>query len=364
MENLVTFANKDFWKGKKVFVTGHTGFKGGWLSLWLQEMGAEVHGYALPPPTNPSFYEECKLHKNFASSTFADIRDLQIIKSAIKKVAPEIVFHLAAQPIVRESYEQPIKTLNTNVMGTANLLQALRQVQDSLKAVVIITSDKCYENTEQVWPYRETDPLGGFDPYSCSKACAEIVTASFKRSFLKDVPLATVRAGNVIGGGDWAADRIVPDILRAYDNDLPLVIRNPAALRPWQHVLEPLSGYLTLAEYLYQKVKDRNGDFSGAWNFGPNEESVRPVGDLVKLLKQFLPRDVNCEEPYNEEPHEAKILHLDSTKARRKLGWKPRWTLEETVEKIAEWHLEREEKSDMREMSLQQIYEYVSEIVD
>lgn len=271
--------NPDFWAGKKVFLTGHTGFKGGWLSLWLQSLGAEVHGYALNPPTEPNLFTVAKVGQGMVSSTIADIRDASALAQAMEIVQPDIVFHLAAQPLVRYSYAEPTETYATNVMGTVNLFEVIRKTS-TVRAALNITTDKCYENREWLKPYREDEPLGGYDPYSSSKACSELVTAAYRQSFFTEsgVAVASARAGNVIGGGDWAQDRLIPDFLRAIDSNKPLVVRAPNAIRPWQHVLEPLSGYLTLAERLFVD----GADFAEAWNFGPADEDARNVEWIVE----------------------------------------------------------------------------------
>ena len=278
--------NQSFWNGKRVFLTGHTGFKGGWLSLWLAEMGAQVHGYALEPPTKPSFFTTTGLARRMTASVISDIREAKALDQAMQTARPEVVFHLAAQPLVRHAYSNPVETYTVNVMGTVNLLEAVR-CTPGVKAVVIITTDKCYENREWPWPYRENDSLGGIDPYSSSKACVELVTSTWRRSYLNTtgVYLASGRAGNVIGGGDWAADRLMPDFLRALDSGEPLVVRSPLATRPWQHVLEPLAGYLQLAEKLYS-----DGDaWTEAWNFGPDEADARTVQWIVETLCARMP---------------------------------------------------------------------------
>ncbi len=278
--------NTAFWQGRRVFLTGHTGFKGGWLSLWLAELEAEVHGYALAPPTEPNFFTVAGVGKRLASSVIADIRDAAALERALQAARPEVVLHLAAQPLVRQSYAEPAETFAVNVMGTVNLFEAVRRTP-GVKAVVNVTTDKCYENREWVWPYRENEALGGHDPYSGSKACSELATAAWRRSFLDaaGVQLASARAGNVIGGGDWAADRLVPDFLRALDAGRPLVVRSPLATRPWQHVLGPLSGYLMLAE----KLCAEGTAFAEAWNFGPDEADARPVQWIVETLCARLP---------------------------------------------------------------------------
>lgn len=347
--------NREFWRGKRVFLTGHTGFKGGWLALWLTEMGAEVHGYALSPPTEPNLYTVVNLQHRLARSTIADIREADTLVRAMQAVRPDVVFHLAAQPLVRYSYTSPVETYAVNVMGTVNLLEAVRQTP-SVKAVVNVTTDKCYENREWVWAYRENEALGGFDPYSSSKACSELVTAAYRRSFLEPVGvhIASARAGNVIGGGDWAPDRLVPDFLRALDAGQTLVIRSPLATRPWQHVLEPLSGYLTLAE----KLTTEGREFAEAWNFGPEEIDTRPVQWIVENLCQQVPGAAwECDASL--QPHEANILKLDSFKAKARLGWRPRWNLHTALEMTLAWHHAWKEGDDMAAVSVRQIQEYL-----
>jgi CDP-glucose 4,6-dehydratase len=346
-----------FWRGRSVFITGHTGFKGGWLSLWLTELGAKVSGFSLPAPTTPSFFEVTKLASRLAASTIGDIRDAGTLAQALQNAEPEIVFHLAAQPLVRASYALPVDTYATNVMGTVHLLEAVRSTP-SVKAVVLVTSDKCYENREWVWPYRENEPLGGFDPYSSSKACAEIVASAWRRSFLehRDVALATARAGNVIGGGDWAADRLLPDFLRALDSGRPLIVRSPDAIRPWQHVLEPLSGYLLLAQRLYEQ----GAEFAEAWNFGPGDNDVRPVRWVVEYLCARLP-GACWQIDETTQPHEARTLKLDSHKARVRLNWRPRWGIERALEATLNWHQAWKAGADMAAYSLGQIADYGAE---
>lgn len=346
-----------FWRGKRVLLTGHTGFKGGWLSLWLQSMGAKVHGYALDPPTKINLFTVAEIGKSMASSVIADIRNANILEQAMKSAQPEIIFHLAAQPLVRYSYAQPAETYEVNVMGTVNLLEAVRRTP-GVKAVVNITTDKCYENQEWVWSYRESDAMGGFDPYSSSKACAELVTAAYRRSFLDvaGISLASARAGNVIGGGDWATDRLVPDLLRAMDSGETLKIRSPLATRPWQHVLEPLSGYLMLAEQLYSG----EAGFAEAWNFGPADEDARPVKWIVERVAEMR-KDFTwlCDEA--PQPHEANDLRLDSSKARRQLNWQPRWRLQTALQKTLEWHDAWRKSEGMRAVTLAQITGYRAE---
>lgn len=346
--------NRSFWRGKRVFLTGHTGFKGGWLALWLGEMGAEVHGYALAPFTDPSFYAVTGLAERLASSTIADIRDADRLRDALRAAAPEIVLHLAAQPLVRYSYAAPVETYAVNVMGTVNLFEAIRQVA-SVKAVVNVTTDKCYENRERSEPYVEDEALGGYDPYSSSKACSELVTSAYRRSFLaaQGIALGSARAGNVIGGGDWSADRLLPDFLRAIDAGQTLSIRYPNAIRPWQHVLEPLSGYLQLAERLYI---DKDA-FAEAWNFGPEEADSKPVAWLVDRLCARVP-GAGWRHEEALQPHEAGTLKLDSSKARQRLNWHPRWMLEQALMHTVDWHLAWRDGADMRTFSLEQIAAY------
>lgn len=349
--------NTDFWRDKRVFLTGHTGFKGGWLALWLQAMGAEVHGYALEPPTEPNLFTVAEVERVMASSKFADIRDADKLQRAIQSVRPEIVFHLAAQPLVRCSYTQPLETYAVNVMGTVHLLEAIRATP-AVKAVVNVTTDKCYENREWAWGYRENESMGGFDPYSSSKGCAELVTAAYRRSFCEQigVALASARAGNVIGGGDWALDRLIPDFLRAMDAGETLKIRSPQATRPWQHALEPLSGYLLLAEQLYI-----NGAlFAEAWNFGPSDEDARSVQWIVEHLARMR-KDVNWQSDTAPQPHEAHFLKLDSSKARSRLHWQPRWRLQIALQKTMEWHEAWRNAEDMHSFTLAQIGSYQSQ---
>ncbi len=343
-----------FWRGRSVFLTGHTGFKGGWLALWLSLLGAKVHGYSLPPPTKPSFFEETKLQARVASSTIGDIRDLKNLSQAMRDSSPSVVIHMAAQPLVRESYSSPVDTFATNVLGTVNLLEASRKT-DSVEAIINITTDKCYENQEWIWPYRENDRLGGRDPYSSSKACAELATAAYRESFLSaaGVHLVTARAGNVIGGGDWAADRLIPDFLKALDAGETLRIRSPHAIRPWQHVLEPLAGYLLLAEALVSQ----GADYVDAWNFGPDESDAKPVSWIVERLCEKFPNSRH-ELESKPQPHEAELLKLDSSKAKSKLGWAPRWSLETALEKTVDWHQAWKLGGSMSDLSLQQIQAY------
>jgi CDP-glucose 4,6-dehydratase len=343
-----------FWRGKRVFLTGHTGFKGGWLSLWLQNIGAEVHGYALNPPTEPNFFTVAKVGKGMAGSTIADLRDAEALRAAMQNARPEVVFHLAAQPLVRYSYAQPVETYTVNVMGTVHLLEAVRATP-TVKAVVNVTTDKCYENREWDWGYRENEAMGGFDPYSSSKGCAELVTSAYRQSFLETagVAIGSARAGNVIGGGDWAADRLIPDFLRAMDKVATLTIRSPNSTRPWQHVLEPLSGYLTLAERLCVEGKN----FAEAWNFGPLDDDARSVHWIIKRMAEMR-NDVKWQPDKALQPHEANYLKLDSSKARNRLQWQPRWRLQTALQKTLAWHEAWRKAEDMRSVSLDQIAEY------
>lgn len=350
-----------FWRGKRVLLTGHTGFKGSWLSLWLQAMGVEVLGYALSPPTTPSLFDVADVDKGM-SSVIGDIRDLAKLQSVFTEHQPEIVIHMAAQPLVRYSYSEPVETYSTNVMGTVNLLEAVRRT-DSVKAVVNVTSDKCYENREWVWGYRETEAMGGYDPYSNSKGCAELVTAAYRSSYFHPdnyqahgVALASARAGNVIGGGDWAEDRLIPDILRAISEGRPVVIRNPHAIRPWQHVLEPLSGYLQLAQKLY----DEGVAYADGWNFGPNDEDAKPVQWIVEQLTQLWGNGAHWQLDQGDHPHEAHYLKLDCSKAKTRLDWRPRWDLQCTLENIVTWQRAYLSQQDMREFTLNQISKFTN----
>jgi CDP-glucose 4,6-dehydratase len=343
--------NPEFWSRKKVFLTGHTGFKGGWITHWLNELGAHVYGYAIAPPTEPNFFTETNLKKRMTCSTIGNILDLSSLTRELKKAKPDIVIHMAAQPLVRTSYEAPVQTFATNIIGTVNVLEASREVT-TVRAIVNITTDKCYENKQWPWPYRESDRLGGYDPYSASKACAEMAAISYRNSFLAEagILLASVRAGNVIGGGDWASDRLIPDFFRALDAGETLRIRSPNAIRPWQHVIEPLSGYLLLAERLYA------GDeaFAGAWNFGPNDQDARSVSWIVEKLCIDNPC-AHWETEKSKHPHEAAVLKLDISKAKTKLGWSPRWDLETALKMTTKWYQAWRDRQDMAEITSQQI---------
>ena len=322
--------NPDVWRDRRVFLTGHTGFKGSWLALWLRRLGAVVTGYALPPDTSPSLFDVTRAFEGMRSIT-GDIRDPRALHAALAESEAEVVLHLAAQSLVRESYARPVDTYATNVMGTVHLLEAVRETK-SVKAVVVVTSDKCYENREWEWAYRENEPLGGHDPYSSSKACAELVAAAYRGSFFSDAKIATARAGNVIGGGDWAKDRLVPDLIRAFTNEEAAVIRNPLAIRPWQHVLEPLHGYLLLAEAL---LADKAAE---AWNFGPADHDVRPVQWVADELARRWGGGARWIQDSGAHPHEAHTLKLDSARARTLLRWRPRLSLSESLDWIVDWH--------------------------
>lgn len=322
-----------FWQGKRVLVTGHTGFKGAWLARWLVLSGAEVAGYALAPDSEPNLFESCGLGTHM-QSTIGDVRDLAQLSAVIGSYRPEVVFHLAAQALVRRSYREPVDTYATNVLGTVNLLEALRQTA-SARAIVVVTTDKCYENREWEWAYREIDPLGGHDPYSSSKACAEIATAAYRRSFFENGIVATARAGNVIGGGDWSEDRLLPDIVRGAQTGRPVLIRNPASTRPWQHVLEPLAGYRLLAERLWDEPRT----FAEAWNFGPRDDGTQPVGQIAERFVNALGAgSLELGSPNPSAPHEAGLLQLDAAKARTRLGWAPRLNIQSALQLTADWY--------------------------
>ncbi len=344
----------DFWRDKRVFITGHTGFKGGWLTLWLSILGANITGYALPPNTRPSFFSAVNLGPCLAKSHLADINDSSAVEAAVFAANPEVIFHLAAQPLVRRSYAEPLETYQTNVMGTANLLQVTRKCH-ALQAIVVVTSDKCYENQAWPWGYRETDTLGGYDPYSNSKACQELVVSAFRQSYLQDkgVAIATARAGNVIGGGDWSEDRLIPDAMRAHAAKALLTIRSPLATRPWQHVLEPLAGYITLAEQLCA-----NPDLAGGWNFGSQDSDVRTVEEVLNLVSQRLPGGLSWQVDTATQPHEARLLKLDCSKSASLLGWKPQWTLEQALAHTCDWYSQFSGERNMAQITQSQIAIY------
>ncbi|MDO8848022.1 MAG: CDP-glucose 4,6-dehydratase [Coriobacteriia bacterium] len=347
--------------GRRVLITGHTGFKGSWLVEWLLMLGAEVSGYALEPPTDPSLFDELGLAERLTRHVIGDVRDLAHLREVIRAAAPEIVFHLAAQPLVRLSYETPVETYETNVMGTVNLLEAARSCP-SVRAIVVVTSDKCYENRETGHAYREGDAMGGYDPYSSSKGCAELVTAAYRRSFYGEaspVRIASVRAGNVIGGGDWAADRIVPDCIRALEAGAPIVVRNPDAVRPWQHVLEPLSGYL----YLGSRMLGGSADFDGPWNFGPEEQGTVPVREVADAIVAAWGSGTWTTPPQPGGPHEAHLLVLDITKVHEHLGWRPLYPVARTLEVTAAWYAARHEGADIVAITGADITAYADEAV-
>lgn len=344
----------EFWRGRHVLVTGHSGFKGGWLCAWLLRLGARVSGLALPPNTNPALFDALGLAQRI-DSHFVDIRDADATRTCVASTRPEIIFHLAAQPLVRASYRAPADTFATNVLGTAHVLDASLAASET-RAVIVITSDKCYRNQEWDWPYRENDALGGHDPYSASKAATEILVASYRDSFFdaKTIGLATARAGNVIGGGDWAEDRLIPDLLSAFARHTPALIRFPAAIRPWQHVLEPLAGYLRLAEKLATDPKK----FSRAWNFGPNSEDALPVGSLADKLAKAWGGDASWHAQAGEHPHETGRLLLDSSRAQTVLGWKPRWRINDAIAATVAWHKDYLSDKNLWEASQAQIADY------
>ena len=344
-----------FWEGKKVYLTGHTGFKGSWLSLWLQNMGALVKGYSLDVNTNPALFSQANVAEEMESE-IGDIRNLEQLTKSMVSFSPDILIHMAAQPLVRLSYQEPVETYTTNVIGTVNVLEAARKCSN-LKAIVSVTTDKCYENKEWEWGYRESEPMGGHDPYSSSKGCAELVTSAYRRSFFsaeQTVSLASARAGNVIGGGDWAEDRLIPDILRAFEKSEPVVIRNPLSTRPWQHVLEPLSGYLVLAQELFI-----NGDeFAEGWNFGPKDEECKPVSWILDKMVEIWGGNASWSLDKENNPHEAGFLKLDCSKAASRLKWKPKWDLQFTLKSIVDWHQIYSNGGDIKKQCLKEINTY------
>ncbi len=351
MENLAL--SPSFWNNKRVLITGHTGFKGGWLSIWLERLGAEVAGYALPASTEPSFFSTVHVSDSLRSE-FGDIRDLEHLSRFITNLQPEIIIHMAAQSLVRRSYVDPVDTFSTNVIGTVHVLEAARHC-DSVRAIVNVTTDKCYENLEREVGYREDEPLGGHDPYSSSKACSELVTSSYRRSF--SLAVASARAGNVIGGGDWAEDRLIPDMVRSFMSGNTAPIRNPAATRPWQHVLEPLHGYLVLAERLYE---DR-ASFAEPWNFGPDDDDARPVGWLADRLCELWGEEAGWSKGDSEgQPHEAGFLRLNSDKAKRRLGWRPNLKLDQALSWSVDWYKGFQSGADPRALTENQIENFES----
>lgn len=350
--------SKNFWKNKKVFLTGHTGFKGSWMSLWLLQLEAKVVGYAKDIPTTPSLFEELKLEKDMHSIT-GDVRDLENLKKHITQANPDLVIHMAAQPLVRYSYLQPVETYMTNVMGTVHVLESALACANT-RGVLNVTSDKCYENFEKPEPYKEDEPMGGYDPYSNSKGCSELVTSAYRKSFYqsRNLGLATGRAGNVIGGGDWAQDRLIPDIVRSVMNNTTLEIRYPRAIRPWQHVLEPLSGYLSLAEKLYCDAKT----FSKGYNFGPLQHDHCDVETIIKKMNVSWQNKIKYEVKASENnPHEAHYLKLDCARAMSELGWRPRWSVDEALKQVVDWNIHRMNGGNVREFTAKQINEYVGQ---
>jgi len=355
LESVGLKINNSFWQDKNVFLTGCTGFKGGWLALWLTQLGAKVTGFSLDPLTDPNLFSVLDIEKSIIDNR-QDMRDLPFLKRVIQSSQPEIIIHMAAQSLVRESYKDPVGTYATNVMGTVNLLESARSC-DNVRVILVITSDKCYENREIDYGYCESDPMGGHDPYSSSKGCSELVTSAYRRSFFEDnamVAIASARAGNVIGGGDWASDRIIPDAMRAFSSNETLLVRNPGAVRPWQHVLEPLSGYMTLCE----KMWDEPSMFSEGWNFGPEDESVRTVKEVTERVSNLWGDHSTWEKSNGDHPHEATLLKLDINKAEEQLGWAPKWDLDMALEKTVNWYKSYYNGENMQEMSLKQIEEY------
>lgn len=358
--------NKDFWLNKRVLITGHTGIKGTWLSIWLHSMGAQVYGYALQPPSNPSMFEVTGIGREIVS-IHGDIRDLPHLQRVYKEFQPEVILHMAAQALVRQSYLNPVETYDTNIMGTVKVLEAARNVE-SVRVIVVITSDKCYENREWHWGYRENEAMGGHDPYSSSKGCAELVAAAYRRSFFAESSngqgqppqqppqLATVRAGNVICGGDWAKDRLVPDLMQAFLEKRKVVIRYPEAVRPWQHVLEPLTGYLLLAEKLWQQGEQ----FAGGWNFGADDTDARPVSWIVEQLSNLCDGRLQWEVSSDSHPHEATYLKLDCSKSKNLLGWAPALNLSTALQWVVEWYKAYDAGQDMLQVTRDEILRYES----
>jgi CDP-glucose 4,6-dehydratase len=349
--------SSDFWRGKKVFLTGHTGFKGSWISLWLTILGAEVRGFSLQPPTLISLFQEANIN-SLIDSQIGDIRDKEKLFSSMTSFNPDILIHMAAQPLVRYSYDEPLETFEINVIGTATVLDVARSCS-RLKVILNVTTDKCYENDGREIGYNENDPMGGYDPYSSSKGCSELLSSSYRRSYFQSqgIELATVRAGNVIGGGDWANDRLIPDVLRSFEINQPVIIRNPKATRPWQHVLSPLSGYLVLAQKMF-KTKEK---YAESWNFGPNEGDVKSVEWILNKMCDNWPNS-NWELSSDAHPHEAKFLKLNSSKAQKILGWRPIWDIEYALEKIIIWHKSWLNNDDMQSKCILEIKEYMRDM--
>jgi CDP-glucose 4,6-dehydratase len=355
LESMGLKPDYSFWQDKNVILTGHTGFKGSWLTIWLSQLGAKVTGYALDPLTDPNLFSALDFYKSIIDHR-GDIRDLSTLERVIRSNELEIIIHMAAQSLVRESYKDPVGTYATNVMGTVNLMEAARSC-DNVRVILVVTSDKCYENKEIDYGYRETDPMGGHDPYSSSKGCVELMTAAYRRSFFEDNPkvaIASARAGNVIGGGDWAADRIIPDAMRAFSENRTLKVRFPNAIRPWQHVLEPLSGYMTLCENMWKHPSK----FSEGWNFGPEDESVRTVEEVTERVSDLWGNNASWEKSNGDHPHEATLLKLDITKAKEQLGWAPKWDLDMALEKTVTWYKNYYNDENMLEVTLRQIKKY------
>lgn len=351
-----TGLDANFWKGKRVFLTGHTGFKGAWAVIWLTQMGAQVYGYSLPAPTSPSLYETAQIKSLLAGETLADICDAKTLSNAMLNFLPDMVLHMAAQPLVRYSYEAPVETYMTNVMGTIHVLEAMRLCQ-SIKAALVITTDKCYENFEIETGYKETDPMGGYDPYSSSKGCAELVVSAWRRSYFNamNLPLATARAGNVVGGGDWAKDRLIPDFMRHFAEGKKVLIRNPHAIRPWQHVMEPLSGYFLLLEKLF-----REGiQFAEAWNFGPHDKDAKDVQFIAEQLKKNWGGNADYSFDGQQHPHEAKYLKLNIEKVLANLGWTPLLDINETLSLTCNWYKQFYlQSSSPLDVTIKQIRDY------
>jgi CDP-glucose 4,6-dehydratase len=359
VEEMVNATSNSVWKGRRIFLTGHTGFKGSWLALWLHQLGATVCGYSLAPPSQPNLFEVARIG-DLIQHVEGDVCDQQRLQHAMQEFSPDLVLHLAAQSLVRRSYTEPVLTYATNVMGTVHILESIRHT-DSVKAAVMITTDKCYENREWQWGYREKDRLGGHDPYSNSKACAELVSSAYRDSFFPaddlhshGVAIATARAGNVIGGGDWACDRLIPDLMRGFSLNEKVLIRNPNAIRPWQHVLEPLRGYLQLAEKLLAGERG----FATAWNFGPGEEDARPVKWIVEEIARQWSPTASWMLDEGPHPHEATYLKLDCARARNLLGWNPALKLSDALQLIVEWYKQWQAGSDMQKLTLDQIAAY------
>lgn len=360
MENMVVDTN--FWQDRKVLITGHTGFKGSWLALWLKKMGSKIVGVSLDPPTTPNLYEQANIASGIVSLR-ADIRDLEELKVLFQEHQPEVVFHLAAQPLVRHSYNNPVETYQTNVMGTLNVLESIRAI-NSVRSAVMVTTDKCYENKEWVWGYRENEAMGGHDPYSSSKGCAELLISSYRHSYFtkevqnkKNTAIASVRAGNVIGGGDWAEDRLIPDIIRAFQQGKSVQIRNPNSIRPWQYVLDPIAGYIGLAEKLYIE----GNQYAEAWNFGPLDDDVQTVKWIVDKMSSNWHGNAKWVVDNDVHPHEANYLKLDCSKSRANLSWVPKWNLETALVKIIEWHKAEQQGADLEKISLSQIETYMKD---